>query len=462
MELALQFSVQRNVTWDLIQNEGRYSNIRLYTIGHMAFDDKAPAYVIPQDHPTTGQWMEKPTHAQFMQFSAVCWYFAQELTEMMGEDAPPFGLVNTAVGGTQVEQWAQNNTLDHCAGPKRCDTEPEQCGILYNSMVKPYLNMTIKGVAWYQGENNMHEDKGNWKNNTGYACMFKSMLEGWRKDWSVEPGTTESNFGFGIVTLASGTSEGGPDMGNMRWAQTLNYGVLPNPACPNCFMAQAYDLGDPWNGGGCWAKGNNKCTGWGMTVPFSSTRTPYFMGSIHPRVKYEVGRRLATSAMSVIYGKKQAWTGPTLKSCKYARGQKNRWEITMQFDTDMMNPQGINNQTQNALYVYDSSYVTTESVTKLLFNDTWQNALIDGRHFGNGLDGTVMFYFYPEDPKLPPPSGLRYMWDSKGCCPGQKTELSPCIPRSCPIMMKFNTTYDSNNFQVGLEEGLPVNPFWAK
>ena len=36
------------------------------------------------------------------------------------------------------------------------------------------------------------------------------------------------------------------DMGGMRWSQTGNYGVLPNPALPNTFLAQAYDLGEPW------------------------------------------------------------------------------------------------------------------------------------------------------------------------------------------------------------------------
>ena len=38
--------------------------------------------------------------------------------------------------------------------------------------------------------------------------------------------------------LASSGSEGGPNMGAMRYAQTANYGVLPNPSMPNTFVAQ--------------------------------------------------------------------------------------------------------------------------------------------------------------------------------------------------------------------------------
>lgn len=59
----------------------------------------------------------------------------------------------------------------------------------------------------------------------------------------------------------------------IRWAQTANYGYVPNKRMENVFMAVAIDLGDP-------------------SSPF---------GSIHPRDKQDVGTRLATGAMSVVY-----------------------------------------------------------------------------------------------------------------------------------------------------------------
>ena len=43
---------------------------------------------------------------------------------------------------------------------------------------------------------------------------------------------------FGIVTLADGTGEDyGINMGRFRWAQTANYGTLPNAALPKTFVA---------------------------------------------------------------------------------------------------------------------------------------------------------------------------------------------------------------------------------
>ena len=72
------------------------------------------------------------------------------------------------------------------------------------------------------------------------------MINSWRKAWS---GTEEEKAArlFGVATLAAGGSEGaGVHMAGMRWSQTANYGHWPNPAMPNVFGAQVYDLGDPW------------------------------------------------------------------------------------------------------------------------------------------------------------------------------------------------------------------------
>ena len=62
--------------------------------------------------------------------------------------------------------------------------------------------------------------KGSALANVGYACETEQLISGWRNIWSQTPGTTDPNAPFGIVTLASSGSEGGPDMGAMRVAQT--------------------------------------------------------------------------------------------------------------------------------------------------------------------------------------------------------------------------------------------------
>ena len=87
---------------------------------------------------------------------------------------------------------------------------------------------------------------GNADSKTGYGCEMVAMVKLWRQEWSKEPGTTDPLAPFGIVSLASGGSEGGTDIAGMRSSQTGNYGSLPSIGMPNTFLAHAFDIGDPW------------------------------------------------------------------------------------------------------------------------------------------------------------------------------------------------------------------------
>jgi len=167
-------------------------------------------------------------------------------------------------------------------------------------------------------------------------------VQGWRKVWSETPGTTDPLAPFGIVTLASSGSEGGPDMGAMRLAQTAGFGVLPSPELPNTFLAQAYDLDDPWgpSAGPCLNPKIWSCCSysWGLAghstynktlcagheeecaPACASSETRAVMGGIHPRWKKPVGDRLGTAAYNTVYGGAAAYTGPTLSGCSYESG----------------------------------------------------------------------------------------------------------------------------------------------
>ena len=130
--------------------------------------------------------------------------------------------------------------------------------------------------------------------------------EAWRAAWNV----SADELPFGIVTLAGGSDEGQPyNMGAMRYAQTGNQGWLPSAAMPNTFAAQAFDLGDPCGQeaeSGFPSGGDGRCCsnrlagggGW-PCYPGASPHTPQYMGALHPRIKQEVGRRLAVAARAV-------------------------------------------------------------------------------------------------------------------------------------------------------------------
>ena len=105
--------------------------------------------------------------------------------------------------------------------------------------------------VWYQGENDMHGVKGNALAKTGYACAQVALVNLWRKEWSAVKGTTSPAAPFGIVAIPGSGTEGGPNLGAMNQAQTGSYGSLPSPVMPATFIAETYDLNDPWGDKTC-------------------------------------------------------------------------------------------------------------------------------------------------------------------------------------------------------------------
>lgn len=160
-------------------------------------------------------------------FSAACYYFGESLTDWMlkaGEPSVPIGLIESAFGGTMIESWVDvdvqlnscsnitcaSNQTEHftkdtkaaCladlsldlvaptydwANPAAAAKGAGANGQLYNGMVLPFVNTSLKGWNWYQGENNLGFHTGNVLDNAGYAgyagyaCMLPTMIANWRK-----------------------------------------------------------------------------------------------------------------------------------------------------------------------------------------------------------------------------------------------------------------------------------------
>ena len=72
---------------------------------------------------------------------------------------------------------------------------PNTHSALYNAMIHPFLNMTIYGAIWYQGEANADAP-------CTYNCTFPAMIDDWRSKWFY--GTdklTDPEFPFGFVQV---------------------------------------------------------------------------------------------------------------------------------------------------------------------------------------------------------------------------------------------------------------------
>ncbi|MDE3182884.1 MAG: sialate O-acetylesterase [Bacteroidota bacterium] len=138
---------------------------------------------------------------------------------------------------------------------------------LYNAMVAPEINYTIKGFVWYQGESNAG-------NASEYAKLQPAMIEDWRNKWK------EGNIPFLYVQLP-GFGDYNYLPSESQWA-VLREGQLQSLSVPNTAMAVAIDLGE-WN-------------------------------DIHPDRKKPVGDRLALAAEKIAYGENIVYSGPLYQS----------------------------------------------------------------------------------------------------------------------------------------------------
>lgn len=373
---------------------------------------------------------------------------------------------------------------------------------LYGQQIIPFVDMSVSGWIWYQGENNMGGTKGNAIANVGYGCEQRQLIAGWRAAWSVVPNTTDPDAPFGLVTLASSGSEGGPNMGAMRWAQTMNVGVLdpmaPSVApLPNVFSATVYDLDDPWGpaGGPCFTPWNccpphynaTSCNGnEALCAPACAANADTTsLGGIHPRDKKPVGERLARGALVAAYGATGAATGPTLAGCSVSADGSS---LTVRFNATLMRgdtlalqpippwqpasrdyPMGTGGsqlwiQTNASLFCMEAQCVTNATTGQCLRGletcPTWAGG--DGSVWPAGLldaSNWTLVNFTAASPtsiavdlsplKGATPTAIRYAWGIINCCDFTDPTLyvtHGCMA-SCPIMSTSN---------------LPANPFQAR
>jgi sialate O-acetylesterase len=204
------------------------------------------------------KWAEShPDHTQH--WSAVGYHFAQEL---YAELQVPIGIIWSALGATKIQEWTSqevNHQHAYEIPEEWNDNEPSS---LFNSMIAPLIPYAIRGVAWYQGEEN-HWGAGL------YQTQQSAMIEDWRERWG------QGSFPFIYVQLANfGKTHVEPWS---AWAE-LQEAQLKSLSHPNTAMAVAIDVGEA--------------------------------DDIHPRRKQPVGQRLGIAALGKFYKRREIYSGP--------------------------------------------------------------------------------------------------------------------------------------------------------
>jgi sialate O-acetylesterase len=170
-----------NANTDALQSTN--PNLRLFTV-------KRNSSFTPKDD-VEGSW-EQAEAKSVREFSATAYYFGRMLQRQLNV---PVGLVVAAWGGSACEAWMQADWLRAFPdakipqSPEEITSKNRTPTVLYNGMLHPLIGMTIKGVIWYQGEDNYNRA-------STYSDMFTALVNGWRAEWK------QGNFPFYYCQIA--------------------------------------------------------------------------------------------------------------------------------------------------------------------------------------------------------------------------------------------------------------------
>jgi sialate O-acetylesterase len=285
------------------QAAARFPQIRQFTVRRNARTD-AVAEI-------EGEW-QVCSPATVGEFSAVLYVFGRELHQELHR---PVGLINSSWGATPIQTWMpleavksspgyaaflekrareaaewpeqerrifesirawETETAKNPGSPKRpkpWNPGPPDAGQhmpagAYQGMIHALTRFRIRGLLWYQGENNAREGAAG---AAEYADLQTRLITGWRAVWA------QPDLPFLFVQLPNFAEPRDPTGASWAW---FREGQARTLAVPHTGMAVTIDVGEP--------------------------------DQIHPRNKQAVGHRLARLALADIYQQKVAAHAPVL------------------------------------------------------------------------------------------------------------------------------------------------------
>ncbi len=311
-------SGQSNMVWPLGRSRdaekeiaaANHPQIRYFKVT-LATADK------PKDD-VEGQWLVvSPETAG--DFSGVGYFFARHL---QAEMKVPFGIIQSAWGGTPAEAWTSAETL--ASDPALAefvtatsDRPQHNPRVLFNAMIAPLTPYPIQGAIWYQGENNAGKGQG-----MIYRRLFQSMILDWRRAWDI------GAFPFLFVQLA-------------------NYGkVSESSTWPELRESQTAAL-------------ELDKTGMAVTIDIGNST------DIHPINKQDVGLRLALAAQAVAYGNDEVvYSGPLYRQTTREGSMLQLWfdHLGSGLDTRDGDLEGFEIAGQDGMFVPAKARIDGENV----------------------------------------------------------------------------------------------------
>jgi sialate O-acetylesterase len=259
----MQFSMKEVIDSVVEVPAANYPNIRLFNA-----DLNFSAWPINN---IKGKW-EECSPATVLKFSAVGYFFGKELHNKLHI---PIGIIFSGIGASSAQAYVPQDVLAGDTMLNRVYLQPylnserskekidggfsfekvTRPFLLYNAMIHPFVNLSVKGFCWYQGESNRSE-------RVSYTHLTQALIQSWRKNFS------QDNLPFYYVQVA-------PFSYDNEDATFANY----------AFFREAQENISTLNN-----------TAMVVTMDVGESK------DLHPKNKKPVGVRLAKTALNRTYG----------------------------------------------------------------------------------------------------------------------------------------------------------------
>jgi sialate O-acetylesterase len=269
-------------------------------------------------------------------FSRVGYQFGRDLQKELGV---PVGMIQASLGGSMIISWTpqESSEKEFPFGKEMPITESQvkkQPGALYHLLVQPLTQLSVRGVIWYQGEND--------GDNPAYEQQLQQMITSWRSAFR------DPDMHFYMVQISASSFHGG--MLGVWEAQRRAVAALTN-----CGVSVNNDI---------YQDKESVCsvdpeTNW----PLQGQVDP------HPPNHPVIAKRLTNIALQKVYGKtmREAY-GPMYKSIEI-RGDK----VILTFDNVGEGLKSTDGKELNWFEVSDGSqkndsgpYVYTKAVARVI------------------------------------------------------------------------------------------------
>jgi len=306
-------SGQSNMEWALSRSTGgeeasaasTNDQLRIFNVPHNV-------QMQPVDNVNAKWVLSEPKTTKMI--SAVGYWF---LSKLQKELNVPVGFINVSFGGTVIESWMSQETMnalpvkdkymdlqiqkaeydkkelelkpirdawqravDSCKvnnlpAPPRPSVLPSEfkgATTIYNGEICPLVPFVVKGIAWYQGESNAYINRAE-----TYYDLLPAMIKLWRNDWK------RHDLPFIIFQIASFRNKQTDPNEKSGIAIVQEAQLKASQTIPNTALVCTIDMSE---------------------------------SDVHYKNKQLIGERAAKAALNLAYRKKIEYSGPIYKSMK--------------------------------------------------------------------------------------------------------------------------------------------------